>query len=65
MLQKSSATFLLDLKEKFKLTQVSLQGIIQGVTALNHQNTIILKAQVCEKFLVALIIVYTYLLFLS
>ena len=57
MLQKSSATFLLGLKEKFKLTQVSLQGIIQGVTALNHQNTTILKAQVCQKFLVALIIV--------
>lgn len=46
-LQKSSATFLLGLKEKFKLTQVALQGVIQGVTALNHQNMISLKAQVC------------------
>jgi len=27
-LQKSSATFLLGLKEKFKLTQVALQGVI-------------------------------------
>ena len=46
-LQKSVATFLLGLKEKFKLTQVSLQGIIQGVTSLNNQNISILKTQVC------------------
>ena len=51
MLQKSSATFLLGIKEKFKLIQASLQGIIQGVTALNHQNMSILKGQVCMKFL--------------
>ena len=38
MLQGSSAAFLLGIKEKFKLTQASLQGIMQGVTALNHQN---------------------------
>ena len=52
MLQKSSATLLLGLKEKFKLTQVSLQGIVQGVTALSHQNTTILKAQVCISFFI-------------
>ena len=45
-LQKSAATFLLGLKEKFKLTQVSLQGIIQGVTSLNSQNISTLKTQV-------------------
>ena len=50
MLQKSCATFLLGVKEKFKLTQASLQGIIQGVTALNHQNMSTLKGQVCMKF---------------
>lgn len=50
MLQKSSATFLLGIKEKFKLTQASLQGIIQGVTALNHQNMSALKGQVCMRF---------------
>ena len=45
-LQNSSATFLLGLKEMYKLTQASLQGIVQGVTALNQQNLAILKAQV-------------------
>ena len=45
--QKCSATFLLGLKEKFKLTQVALQGVIQGVTTLCHQNMVGLKAQVC------------------
>jgi len=50
MLQKSSATFLLGLKEKYQLTQTSLQGIIQGVTALNHQNMSTLKAQVRISF---------------
>ena len=49
MLQESSAAFLLGIKEKFKLTQASLQGIIQGVTALNHQNMSALKMQVCTK----------------
>ena len=46
LLQKSAATFLLGLKEKFKLTQVSLQGVIQGVTSLNGQNISHLKTQV-------------------
>jgi len=46
-LQKCSATFLLGLKEKFKLTQVALQGVIQGLTMLCHQNMVGLKAQVC------------------
>lgn len=49
VLQRSSATFLLGMKEKFKLTQTSLQGIVQGVTTLNYQNMIILKTQVCTK----------------
>lgn len=47
IVQKSSAIFLLGLKEKFKLTQLSLQGVIQGVTALTQQNISMLKSQVC------------------
>jgi len=46
-LQNSSATFLLGVKEVYKLTQMSLEGIVQGVIALNQQNLAILKAQVC------------------
>ena len=45
-LQNSSATFLLGLKELYKLTQVSLDGVVQGVTALNQQNLAILKEEV-------------------
>ncbi|XP_065908072.1 uncharacterized protein [Dysidea avara] len=48
MLQKNSAMFLLGIKEKFKLTQVSLQGVIEGVTALNQQNINTLKSQIYE-----------------
>jgi len=33
-IRKSSAIFLLSLKEKYKLTQVALQGVIEGVTGL-------------------------------
>ena len=46
VLKKNSALFLLGLKEKFKLTQTSLQGVIEGVTALNQQNISTLKSQV-------------------
>ena len=46
-LQKCSAIFLLGLKEKFKLTQVTLQGVIQSVSTLYYQNVMGLKAQVC------------------
>lgn len=45
-LQSSSALFLLGLKEKYKLPQVAIQGIIEGVTSLiQHQNSLI-KSQV-------------------
>lgn len=40
IIQKSSALVLVGLKEKFKLTQVSLQG-------LSQQHTSALKVQVC------------------
>ena len=45
-MQKSSALFLLGIKEKFKLTQSSIDGIVQGVTAMNQQHISILKSQV-------------------
>lgn len=45
-LLKSSALFLLGLKEKYKLTQVSVQGIINGVTSLTQQNINFLQSQV-------------------
>ena len=47
MLQKSSALFLLGLKEKYKLTQVAIQGIIEGVTSITQQRISILRSQVC------------------
>lgn len=47
LLQKSSALFLLGLKEKYKLTQVSIQGIVDGVTSLTQQNMSFLQSQVC------------------
>lgn len=46
LLQKSSALFLLGLKEKYKLPQVVVQGIIDGVTSLTHQRMEIVKSQV-------------------
>lgn len=46
MLKRSAAIALLGVKEKFKLTQASLQGIIQSMTALTQQNTSTLKSKV-------------------
>ena len=45
-MQKSSALFLLGIKEKFKLTQSSIDGIVQGVTAMGQQHISVLKSQV-------------------
>ena len=47
LLQKSSAVFLLGLKEKYKLTQTVIQGIIEGVTSLTQQQIGYLQSQVC------------------
>ena len=44
-LQRSSALFLLGLKEKHKLTQVALQGLIEGTTALVQCRQDILRSQ--------------------
>ena len=47
VLKRSAAMALLGLKEKFKLTQTSLQGVIQSMTALTQQSLSILKSEVC------------------
>lgn len=51
ILQKSSALFFLGIKEKIKLTQTSIDGIVQGVTAINQQQISVLKSQVHASFL--------------
>ena len=48
-LLKSSALFLLGLKEKYKLTQASVQGIVDGVASLMQQNINYLQTQVSTK----------------
>ena len=45
-MQKSSALFLLGLKEKHKLTQVTVQSIIDNVTTLTQQRMSSSKSQV-------------------
>jgi len=46
LLQQSSATLLLGLREKHKLTYASIQSIIQGVCSLNQQQLVVLKSEV-------------------
>ncbi|XP_065887419.1 uncharacterized protein [Dysidea avara] len=46
MMKNTVATFLLGLKEKFKLTQTSIQGIVDGISALNSQRISLLKSEV-------------------
>ena len=45
-LQKSSALLLFGLKEKYKLPQSTVQGIVYGITSLLQQQMDILKSQV-------------------
>ena len=47
-LQRSSALFLMGCKEKNKLTQESVQWMIEGFTTLNQQRLHSLHMQVCE-----------------
>ena len=51
LLQRSSALFLLGLKEKYKITQVAIQGVIQGVASITQQRISILKSQVCILYI--------------
>ena len=41
----SSALFILGLQEKYKLSQVVMQGIVEGVTSLNHHQNSLIKSQ--------------------
>ena len=45
-LQRSSALFLLGLKEKHKLTQATVDSMVDGVTTLTHQNINCLRSEV-------------------
>ena len=45
-LQRSSALFLLGLKEKHKLTQVTVDSMVDSITTLTHQNVNCLRSQV-------------------
>ena len=45
-LQKSSAHFLFGIKERYKLTQVAIQGIIQGTTSITQQCIAAVKSEV-------------------
>ena len=49
VLQKSTALFLLGLKEKHKLTQAAVQSVVEGVTSLLQQQLDILHTQVCSR----------------
>lgn len=48
-LQQSTALFLMGLKEKHKLTQVALQGVIDGATGLMQSRLSSLHAQVSQQ----------------
>lgn len=48
-LQQSTALFLMGLKEKHKLTQVALQGVIDGATSLMQSRLSSLHAQVSRQ----------------
>lgn len=45
-LVQNSAVFLLGLKEKYKLTQTAVQGVIEGVTNLTQQQISYIQSQV-------------------
>lgn len=50
-LKMSSALFLLGLKEKHKLTQVSVEGVVTGVTSLVQSSLLQLQSQVSSYLL--------------
>lgn len=58
LLQNSSALFLLGIKEKYKLTQVATQGIVEGVTNLTQQLISVLKSKVIISMHVATCTMY-------
>ena len=50
-MQKSSAHFLFGIKERYKLTQVAIQGIIQGTASITQQCIAALKPKVAITYL--------------
>ena len=48
-LQRSSALFLMGLKERHKLTQVALQGVVQGVTSLVQSRMDLLHIHIRDQ----------------
>ena len=52
-MQESTALFLMGLKEKHKLTQVALQGVIEGVTSLMQCHVDSLHTEVCQQLQLA------------
>lgn len=48
-LQRSSALFLMGLKERHKLTQVALQGVVQGVTSLVQSRMDLLQVHIRDQ----------------
>ena len=59
-LQKSSAQILYGIKEKYKLTQVAIQGIIEGTTSLTQQCITLLKSKVYTYVIYCQIIYFSY-----
>lgn len=49
MLQRSSALFVLGLKEKHKLTQATIQGVIQGVTGIMQCHLSAIRDQIRDQ----------------
>lgn len=45
-IQRSSALFLMGMKEKYKLTQTALQGIVEGVSGLMRSHLSVLHTQI-------------------
>ena len=50
-MQKSSAHFLFGIKERYKCTQVAIQGIIQGTASITQQCIAALKPKVAMTYL--------------
>lgn len=57
LLQKSSALLLLGLKEKYKLPQSTVQGIVNGFTSLLQQQMDTIKSQVSKTILYGCIVI--------
>ena len=57
-LQRSSAQFLFGIKEKFKLTQIAVQGIMEGTASITQQCITKLKSEVANLSLLMYILIH-------